>query len=652
MKKINSLLALLLCVTFTTAQEVYTTWSGHKNVILNTAASGANVASTVTGFPVLVRLGTADSSIFIQSVGRGADLRFTKANNTTRLPHQIERWDSAGKSAAIWVLVDSVRGNVNNQNIRLHWNKSGAADSSKGAAVFPTTGGFQAVWHMSKGDTSGELDATSNGYNLSSAGAAAARPTNNPSGIIGPARSFASGSSQYMVALNTANSALNFQYGGPFTLSAWINPNTNGQRIIVGKSDLQYALQTNATSNYEGCDVQSSWDCAFADVPATGQWSHFVYSRPSVDTGILYVNGVLAGTFTGAGPAATRNTAYNVTVGAMASGTAPVTNTAGTKSRYWDGSIDEIRLQNVARDSNWIWLEYQNQKAAQTLVSLSDTVPAFAVSPSITSSPASKSIAQGATVKFGAAATGSGTLTFKWVKNNTDTVRTVSGVAFDTLTLPNVPVTDNNATYKVVVSNNIGSAVSASATLAVNIAVAITSQPAAQSVNQGGTVKFAATATGTNLTFKWVKNNTDTVKVGTAVSSDTLTLTGVPVSDNNATYKVVVSNPLNQVISNSVALTVVGILPGGARNTLGVWASGHSLLFHFPEGLPALRVSIMDLWGRTVWSRTLAAGTREMTWNENGSNKRKTSSGTYIIRVAPNAKPSSLLLERKVQISH
>ena len=113
------------------------------------------------------------------------------------------------------------------------------------------------------------------------------------------------------------------------------------------------------------------------------------------------------------------------------------------------------------------------------------------------------------------------------MKNNTDTVRTVSGVAFDSLTLPNVPVSDNNATYKVIVSNNIGSAVSAFATLTVNTPAAITSQPAAQSVNQGGTVKFTVTASGTNLTFKWVKNNTDTVKVGTAVSSDTLTLTGV-----------------------------------------------------------------------------------------------------------------------------
>ena len=159
-------------------------------------------------------------------------------------------------------------------------------------------------------------------------------------------------------------------------------------------------------------------------------------------------------------------------------------------------------------------------------------------------------------------------------------------------------------------------------------------------------------ASGTGLTFKWVKNNTDTVRTISAVTADTLTLTGVPASDNNATYKVVVSNPISQVISNSVALTVVGIVPGSAGNSFGVWTSGHSLLLHFPEGLPEFSVTVTDLWGRTVWSHVVTAGTRDITWNETAVGKQKTSSGTYVVRVALNAKPSSLLLERKVLLAH
>ena len=85
MKKQLGYCGVLLCVALASAQEDYSTWGGHKNVILNTALSGANLSTTVTSFPVLVRLGAADSAIFAQSVGRGADLRFSKANNTTRV---------------------------------------------------------------------------------------------------------------------------------------------------------------------------------------------------------------------------------------------------------------------------------------------------------------------------------------------------------------------------------------------------------------------------------------------------------------------------------------------------------------------------------------------------------------------------------------
>ena len=649
MKKQLGLLTFLVCATLATAQEVYTTWTGHKNVILNTAASGANVSSTVTAFPVLVRLGAADSNIFIQSVGSGADLRFTKTNNTTRLAHQIEKWDSAGKSAAIWVLVDTVRGNINNQSVRIHWGKSGAADSSSGSAVFQTSNGFQAVWHMNNGGTGTENDGTSNGF---TATPSATAPTNNASGAIGAARTF-NGSSSYLVALNTAASTLNFPEGGPFTLSAWINSTANGQKVILGKSDYTYSLQLNSGSNYEGCDFQSGqgWYCAASDQPPTGQWIHYANVVNALAES-LYVNGVLvSGSPTLGSSGNARRADYNVFIGAMIAGTAPGTASAGTKSRYWNGSIDEVEMSSVARSSAWMALAFQNQQATQTLVSLSDTIPAFAVSPTITAQPASKSVAQGSTVKFGAAATASGTLTFKWVKNNTDTVRTVSGVAFDPLTLTNVLIADNNATYKAVVINSIGNAVSSDATLNVNIAAAIGSQPTAQNVTQGGTVKFAVTATGTNLTFKWVKNNTDTLKVATGVTSDTLTLTNVPPTDNSATYKVVISNPLNQVVSNSVSLTVVGILSGSARGSLGMWTSGHALQFRFPEGMPALRVSVMDLWGRAVWSHTVASGTREMTWNENNSTSGRTPSGIYLVRVALNSKPSSLLLERKILLT-
>jgi hypothetical protein len=37
-------------------QGSYTAWSGHRDIVLNTSATGANVTGNVTKFPVLVRL--------------------------------------------------------------------------------------------------------------------------------------------------------------------------------------------------------------------------------------------------------------------------------------------------------------------------------------------------------------------------------------------------------------------------------------------------------------------------------------------------------------------------------------------------------------------------------------------------------------------
>src|SRR5690606_34663186 len=86
-------------------------WPNKKVIWLNTQTNGASVKDTVAKFPVLVRLDTSNFDAgFGQAAAGGADIRFTKANNTTRLPHQIESWDAGAKKAAVWVLVDSIKG--------------------------------------------------------------------------------------------------------------------------------------------------------------------------------------------------------------------------------------------------------------------------------------------------------------------------------------------------------------------------------------------------------------------------------------------------------------------------------------------------------------------------------------------------------------
>jgi len=345
------------------AQENYSTaWSGHKNVIVNTSLiqGGAGIATTLTNFPVLVRFGSADSAIFTQAKAGGADLRFTKANNTTRLPHQIESWNATTRTAAVWVLMDSVKALLNSQHIRLHYGNSAAADSSSGPQVFRTTNGFQAVWHMS--GTADETDATVNAFTATAMNAPIAA-----TGAIAGGRQLTG--SQYFNTTGTASGALNFPFNGNYTISAWINPvELAAHGVIVSKHDLQYAMKLDQNNNLEFFEYNGSWNAvnAFAD---QGTWRHAVGIQRGAEAE-LYLDGVRvdAGLISTAG-SGTRREDIQVVLGAE-----PTSATA--VRRYFIGILDEIRMANVSRSADWVKLEYENQKANATMVKLLDTVPA------------------------------------------------------------------------------------------------------------------------------------------------------------------------------------------------------------------------------------------------------------------------------------
>jgi hypothetical protein len=196
-----------------------TSFPNKRAIYLNTQGNGANVPGNVLNFPVLVRL---DSAIFntgfTQTLAGGADVRFTKSNNTTRHSHQIERWDAAAKRAEIWVLVDTVKGN-RVDSIRMHWGNATAPNLSSGPAVFDTTNGFEAVWHMS-GASGSEADATVNGFTASSGGN---EPVSAAAGAQGPARQF-NGTSPDLTVPGAASGRLSFTLEQSYTLSGWVNP--------------------------------------------------------------------------------------------------------------------------------------------------------------------------------------------------------------------------------------------------------------------------------------------------------------------------------------------------------------------------------------------------------------------------------------------
>jgi hypothetical protein len=384
------------------AQENYATWSKNRTITINTTATGggANVAGTVTNFPVLVRLTSAQSDVFANGGAKGASIRFTAVDGTTRLAHQRERWDSAGQVAEFWVKVPSVAGNATT-TIKLYYGKVGAADSSKGSAVFDTANGFRGVWHMTADSVTTEADATVNALTLT----ASDTPPTDTIGAIGKARVFAgvpgaAATRQYFVGLNTMdNPAVDGTTNLPHTVSAWAYARTivatnNRGNSIFNKGDNQYCLQiyggNGATvKKWESAVYTSTWrQTPSNQVAVAGAWYFITGTWSGGDdnttgTGQIYVNGVLDSTLSLDIGTDNPTRTYNLFVGANPNSNSATTAPGTTSSllantsanpRFWNGYLDEITFSRTVRNADWVKLNYETQKAGATAVTVGSVV--------------------------------------------------------------------------------------------------------------------------------------------------------------------------------------------------------------------------------------------------------------------------------------
>lgn len=392
------------------AQENYSTaWSGHRTLHINTATASptaTTITANVVKYPMLVRLTAKDSAIFTASKAGGADLRFTKANNTTRLKHQIESWDATGRNAAIWVLIDTVYAN-SLQTFRMHWANASAMDSSSSTAVFDSANGFEAVWHL--GDSTGlQLRANSvaggNPAVPKVLGTTAASGFVPKVGLIGWADSLRSQTAGTDTADHfTVGSGYRFSQGTG-TISTWINMPAAGQggdwnnfialssgtgiggglnqggltnNIWMGRqqntNNFRFGTSYSFSPTVNGIEAPNR-DIAQGLAPL-GQWHHFTVSFDGTKgrSRKLYRNGVLEGDYV-AGPNDTSSTINDVARGLTFIGR------SAWGDRNLRGKVDEVRISKVARSADWVKLDWGSQNAAAMLV-VDSTAPSIAYTP-------------------------------------------------------------------------------------------------------------------------------------------------------------------------------------------------------------------------------------------------------------------------------
>jgi hypothetical protein len=337
--------------------DPYVAWQHAARVTLITSASGTALADTLFGFPLLVRL-TAASIDFSQAKKEGEDLRFVRDDNVA-IPFEIEDWDSVKSTAAVWVRVDTVPGNSTVTVGRMLWGNPSGKKASRPATVFDTAGGFRGVWHLDESGLNAKLDATANAF---SGTPVAMTGSSDVAGVIARAHDF-NGSSNCVTVLNARQSTLDVQADSSYTVSAWVYARNiqPDNRVMVSKGSAQYGLMMNEQNQWEFYAGLRGYgvDTTTVSPAAINVWTYLTGVRRGMKQ-YLYVDGVLADStaFAGSVSATLSNNFYDFVIGRQ----------SDEELQWFNGLIDEVRVENRARSPSWIRLCAENQKVGQIVV--------------------------------------------------------------------------------------------------------------------------------------------------------------------------------------------------------------------------------------------------------------------------------------------
>ncbi|MGL1902267.1 MAG: DUF2341 domain-containing protein [Fibrobacterales bacterium] len=336
-----------------TAYFDYTTWANNSTITLNTTEQYANVTSTKTDFPVLIRLTTGDFT-FANARGNGEDVRFTTAADVP-IDYEIERWDSTNALAEIWVNVPSIAAN-STTDIKMFWGRAEPVSESDGEAVYLTAGSYQGVWHLGEeGDAGvdGFKDATSNNYDLSGSNLEA---TDDVEGVVGKGISF-DGVDEYIQRNHVPVSAY------PFTFSGWVKSSnsTDGSGLVfLGDIDVtnEYCQLVVNSAGYADARARNTtaYGATSSRTVDDGNWHHLVAVFSNATTRKIYVDGVLENT-----------ESTSVTVPAI-DRVAIGRRSSSSPTNYTNGVIDEVHIANATRGAQYVKLAFENQRAENYLI--------------------------------------------------------------------------------------------------------------------------------------------------------------------------------------------------------------------------------------------------------------------------------------------
>lgn len=331
------------------------TWTRRKKLTI----AKEKIPGALAGFAVLVDL--TDAELQAHAQGTGQDILFTASDGKTKLPHELELYDSPTGHVLAWVKtwLDPASDHV----LYLYFGNGAAGQQQNPTAVWDAE--YVGVWHL--GEPTADGGNTGTHANSVQGGVAGLQGGNSQySGKIGFAQRF-DGSDT--IAIGAANA---FAIGNSnATISAWIiSAATSDSGVVI------YAPQSHVAGDqlFGLNHVAKKWghDEGWTNYlgvsgDATGTtWHHVAWTQEKDVSGTddrwrVYLDGQEQGTMTVAGRADPAGATLRVGDGL-----------AGTYfTQRLVGRVDELRISKIARSGAWLQACHDNQQDPGAWVSAS-----------------------------------------------------------------------------------------------------------------------------------------------------------------------------------------------------------------------------------------------------------------------------------------
>ncbi|MBW1788482.1 MAG: DUF2341 domain-containing protein [Deltaproteobacteria bacterium] len=339
--RLRSVLALFIVLFLfpTLAQAAWydSGWSYRQKITILSTLADADLSN----FPYLVKITDAANPLFADAQIDGDDILFTAADGTTKLNHEIEKYNPATNELYIWVQVPSILGTVNTE-IYMYYGNGSATNQQSVEATWDDD--FVMVQHLQ--ETSGtHFDSTSKNND--------GTPLN---GVVQTATGKIDGADQFDGSndkVDVADSATLRVVD--MTLEAWvyipdsIPSSFHGIVVHAPSTSNWYGLWNNGNVFHFRWSTGSVRRTDFATTISPNNW-YYVTGVLDVagNVAITYLDGNVDGTVNDPDPPTP--TAGPTYLGHTSSG-----------SEYFKGFIDEVRISKIARSEDWIKASYRNQ---------------------------------------------------------------------------------------------------------------------------------------------------------------------------------------------------------------------------------------------------------------------------------------------------